>query len=666
MSERQPEALYNLGDQEGQGQEIQVTPEQRAQIESRRDFLASIAKFVGKDFDIPVKLAKPGEGWRWDFQKNEIYVDPQDLLEKPMSYLQFVVAHEGSHRRISRMTEIEPETWQQPGFAFMVNAIEDPRVNNFLSEAYPLMRGRMRSTYDMDAQAEAWAKEQGQDKLGFTPRFVEAGFEYIKQWRHDEAGEDFRLSEDLPEDVRSTLQATLDAAQEAWWTYPSRPEADRGEDTIGRYATDSLSIMEQRIWPEFQKLVEEDKKDAAVAQMLSEVMGGESVGEPSGDGLPQKLKDQLGEAGQQTLSEALQSGKPNLDSLPNDVKQKLQDYFNGLPEDQKQALREKAEELLAQYSKEVAEKLAGKLVEEPSDSPETTKSASIETRQSKPDVRPPTDTSSLRRSLEQLQTDSNRYEEARRELLPIINRLEEDLREIFVARHAHKYQTGFRSGRRINISRRMQEKAQGVPAVQSESWQRRELPTEKDYAITLLADLSGSMRGEKIDETFKAVVVLTEVLNRLSIHLEVLGFTDQIFEYQTYDQQLNSQVRDVMGGMPEVVRSASAAYNDDGWALEQASERLHKRRENEKFLIVLSDGLPEPSEDHDSEEYDLSTVITQILNQGDEKLVGLGIGPGTEHVESYYPNAIADVSVAEMSETLAELIRQVIAEYQRF
>ncbi|MCL5795651.1 MAG: VWA domain-containing protein, partial [Patescibacteria group bacterium] len=269
-----------------------------------------------------------------------------------------------------------------------------------------------------------------------------------------------------------------------------------------------------------------------------------------------------------------------------------------------------------------------------------------------------------------LKKDLNIYEQYRRELLPIIDKLEQDLREIFVARRTGEWLSGFKIGKRIDIKKRIQEKAKEISVVESKAWQKRELPSEKDYAITLLNDLSGSMRGEKIQEDFKAKIVISEVLNRLSVNTEILGFNDRIYEYQKFGENMSQEIRENMGGILEEVRDFSdtgkANWNDDGWALEQASERLNKQRAKEKFLIVLSDGLPEESSMHPRSQFELSKIVDRVLKETNQKLIGIGIGPGTKHVEKYYPNSIANVSTKELSEKLAGLIREVIANYDKF
>ncbi|MBI5817078.1 MAG: hypothetical protein HZB09_01480 [Candidatus Yonathbacteria bacterium] len=125
----EPEMVYRSLDRRKEKDLLaEFTPEQQAEIKHKQQILSSLAHFIGKDFRMPVDLNEPGAGWHWDFQDNVIRIDPKDLLEKPMDYLRFVISHEGGHRRISRTDFIPLEEWKQPGFTFMMNAIEDPET----------------------------------------------------------------------------------------------------------------------------------------------------------------------------------------------------------------------------------------------------------------------------------------------------------------------------------------------------------------------------------------------------------------------------------------------------------------------------------------------------------------------------------------------------------
>lgn len=660
--------------------------EQQQEILHRQQILSSLAYFIGKDFQIPVELNQPGAGWHWDFGQNKIRIDPQDLVEKPMDYLRFVISHEGGHRRVSRTDDIPPEVWRQPGFSFMMNAIEDPRTNNFVAEAYPRFGDQMDVAYQEDLDFEGKAKGKAKEDLGYTPRFMQAGFEYIKQWYKETQGDtSATLSEDLPDEVRAVVEQTVNSARDSWLRYPSKAEADASEEVIRQYANVSYEINRDEVWPEFKKLVDADMEDQKLQEMMKDMQGGE--GGEGQQGLPQELNDQLSEAEQQELEEALQNGqvsnqegngKPriiDLDSLSESLKQKIKDYIDSLPEDVKRDLAEKAQQSLQDFEREVNEEFEGKLSDNPekkAERGETQKGKKTDSQSESEDQRErqseqTPDQKRFRDLIEKtLRGDENVYEEYRRDVLPLIDALETDLREIFVARRTQKWQGGFKTGKRIDIKKRMQEKALGISAVESRAWQKRELPSEKDYAISLLVDLSGSMQGQKIRETFKAAVVLAEVLNRLSINTEILGFNDRLYEYQPFGQDMSREVREHMGGILQEVNTPAARYNDDGWAVEQASERLAGQKTAEKFLFVLSDGLPEESGAHPKSQYELGKIIARITQDTDQKLIGLGIGPGTDHVERYYPNSVANIGVREMSTKLADVIREAIANYDTF
>ncbi len=725
----EPEMVYRALDRRKEKELLaEFTPEQQAEIKHKQQILSSLAHFIGKDFRMPVDLNEPGAGWHWDFQDNVIRIDPKDLLEKPIDYLRFVISHEGGHRRISRTDFIPLEEWKQPGFSFMMNAIEDPRDNNFVAESYPKFREQMALAYQEDLDFEAKAKQKADQKLGYQPRFMQAGLEYIKQWFRETEGKNFEISDNLPEDVKAAVAATLESARDSWLRYPSRQEADNGgkigrkkvdgETMIKEYARTSYEINRDEVWPEFKKLIEADMEDQKTQELLKDMQQEQQEGkEGGGQSLPQNLKDKLTPEEQQALSEAIKnameeakkdaekeksegqgegqqaedgqesaqdgkpSGKPvNLDALPQELKQKIKDYIESLPEDQRREIAEKAQAAFKEFEEALNEELQGKMSDNPErkaereEASQPSESGSEKQERAEREV-PGVDPEELRKYRERIakevKKDANVYETMRQEVLPLIDKLETELREIFVARKAQGWKSGFTTGKRIDIKRRIQEKAKAVPAMESKAWQKRELPREKDYAISLLVDLSGSMaRDQKIEETFKAVIVLSEVLNRLSINLEILGFNDRLYEYQSFGEQMSKLIREHMGGMLEEVNDTSdtgkAQWNDDGWALEQASERLAREKADQKFLVVLSDGTPEESPMHPRGKYELGKMIKKVLDETDARLIGLGIGRGTEHVGSYYPNSIANVKVKEMAEKLADLIKEVIANYDKF
>ncbi len=283
-------------------------PEDQKIITRRHKILSSLAYFIGKDFRIPIKLGKPGSGWRWDATNNIIYADSLSLLNRSMDYLRYVISHEGAHRRISRADFIPIKEWNQPGFSAMMNSIEDPRVNNFTIDSYPKFQEQLESGYLETAELRKKAREEAEGKCGFQPKFMQATFEYINRWFSEvydgelesdvellpddvrESVGGVLLSEDeIEEDVKEVVNKTIVSAQDSWWTYPDRDEADESEQNITDYSFASYEINRNKIWPEFKKLVEADMKNQQIQEMLQEM----SEQNEAGESLPQELIDQL-------------------------------------------------------------------------------------------------------------------------------------------------------------------------------------------------------------------------------------------------------------------------------------------------------------------------------------------------------------------------------------
>lgn len=705
------------------------TSEQQEEILYKQKILSSLAYFIGKDFHIPVELNKPGAGWHWDFKNNVIRVDPKDLLEKSMDVLKFIICHEGGHRRISRTDFIPTEEWRQQGFPFMMNAIEDGRDNNFVAESYPKFAEQMALAYNEFADLEVKAKESSKEKLGQQPRFMKAGFEYLKQWFKETQGQNFEISEDLPAEVKEVVVKTLKSAQNSWLTYPSRKEADTGgnigkkkvdgETMISEFAKRSYEINRDEVWPEFKKLVDMDVEDQKMQEALKDLQKNQEEGSPDGQELPQELKDKLTEEEQEALKEAIkkalsqapekEDGKPDddskegqqsetteegeddpqkaegkkfkpvdLDSLSKELKEKIKEYMDSLPEEQQEAMEENAKARLKEFEDSLNEELQGKLSETPEDvvgkkeqtaEPEGEGKKTDWEKEEREQAKKRVD---VRKKMEAAleSGEKNTYEKTLEKVADLVDKMTGDLRDIFIKRKEEKYESGYRSGRRWNIRKRIREKIADIPLLKTEAREQPESESEEmDYAITLMVDLSGSMRGsQKIQEAFKSAVILAETLNNLGVKFEIVGFQDILLEFKSFEDHFDDRVRDrlsqmileVNGENPEGHNNPSD--NDDGVCLKKASEHLEEQQAKNKVLFVISDGLPETGDkSRDQLDKELKEVVAEISTNTGQKLIGLGLN--SDAVKKYYPNNISGVDAKEMAETLAGLLREVIEKY---
>ena len=137
----------------------------------------------------------------------------------------------------------------------------------------------------------------------------------------------------------------------------------------------------------------------------------------------------------------------------------------------------------------------------------------------------------------------------------------------------------------------------------------------KDTVVTLLIDNSGSMRGRSISLAAICGDIIGSTLERCQIKTEVLGFTTKHWKGGESKQKWISEGSFMNPGRLNDIRhiifkSADNSWrrarkyfgamlkegllkeNIDGEALTWSHDRLIKRNEERKILIVISDGAP--------------------------------------------------------------------------
>jgi cobalamin biosynthesis protein CobT len=172
------------------------------------------------------------------------------------------------------------------------------------------------------------------------------------------------------------------------------------------------------------------------------------------------------------------------------------------------------------------------------------------------------------------------------------------------------------------------------------------------------------MRGEKSDALLAGTVLLAETLHRLDVPFAVTGFQDVLIPFCDFPDGLTSHVRQHLGQMPREINgdrpggNNRPSYNDDGPCLLEAADDLLAWSAVDRLLIVVSDGLPEGRR---SSEDDLRTAVRKLRARGDGlKLIGIGLGPETEHVKDFYPESIANVPVSRLATEIGGLLRRTL------
>ena len=202
---------------------------------------------------------------------------------------------------------------------------------------------------------------------------------------------------------------------------------------------------------------------------------------------------------------------------------------------------------------------------------------------------------------------------------------------------------------------------------------------EKNTIVSLLMDNSGSMRGKPIITSALTSEILTHTLEKCNVNVEILGFTTNEWKggkskKQWEDLQRPSKPGRLNDLLHIIYKDADSSWNVakknlglilkegllkeniDGEALLWASDRLKRRNEKKKILIVISDGAPvddstlsvnSPSilENH------LKEVVTEIEQEGKINLVAIGIG---HDVSKYYKKAFTIDSPDKLGDIIIE------------
>jgi cobaltochelatase CobT len=174
-------------------------------------------------------------------------------------------------------------------------------------------------------------------------------------------------------------------------------------------------------------------------------------------------------------------------------------------------------------------------------------------------------------------------------------------------------------------------------------WRRKSIPDRHQTVVSLLVDLSGSMHGSKTDVAQAGTVLMAESLHRLGIPFAINGFQDRLIRFADFHDGLTERVRTAVGEMPLEVSGQrpggnnTPGFNDDGPCLREAAEQLLSAPADDRILIVVSDGMPAGRR---STEQDLRNVVRLLAREPRLRLIGVGIGPDTDHVRDFYPQQL--------------------------
>ena len=199
----------------------------------------------------------------------------------------------------------------------------------------------------------------------------------------------------------------------------------------------------------------------------------------------------------------------------------------------------------------------------------------------------------------------------------------------------------------------------------------------KDTIVTLLIDNSGSMRGRPITIAALCADILSRTLERCHVKVEILGFTTKNWKGGKSREEWNKNNKPKNPGrlndlrhiiyknadthwrqskknLGLMLKEGLLKENIDGEAISWAYNRLIKRKEERKILMVISDGAPVDdstlsSNTGDFLEKHLKKTVKFIENKSNIEILAIGIG---HDVSRYYSKAIKITDVQELGDVM--------------
>ncbi len=209
----------------------------------------------------------------------------------------------------------------------------------------------------------------------------------------------------------------------------------------------------------------------------------------------------------------------------------------------------------------------------------------------------------------------------------------------------------------------------------------------KDTLVTILIDNSGSMRGKPISVAAICADILSRTLERCMVKVEILGFTTKHWKgglsrekwmknnKPNFPGRLNdlrhiiyksadNPWRQAKNNMGLMLKEGLLKENIDGEALKWAFNKMNKRKEERKILMVISDGAPvdDSTLSTNTSEYlenNLKKTVKWIEGKSNIELLAIGIG---HDVTRYYNRAVKITDVQDLGDVMINQLTDLFVE----
>lgn len=185
----------------------------------------------------------------------------------------------------------------------------------------------------------------------------------------------------------------------------------------------------------------------------------------------------------------------------------------------------------------------------------------------------------------------------------------------------------------------------------------------KKGRIEVLIDLSGSMSGDKMTNAIAAAYMLASACQKCKVPISVMGHCDlgrvHLFHYLEYENSMKLDAKD------KILAAECDGCNRDGLAIFHALTDLvrHGKKDEQKILIVISDGAPNGNVGYYCGEYardDIQHIESVFEKQFGVKMIGVGIGNDVAEIPGIYKNHVLVPNVSALGDELLKILKNIL------
>lgn len=227
------------------------------------------------------------------------------------------------------------------------------------------------------------------------------------------------------------------------------------------------------------------------------------------------------------------------------------------------------------------------------------------------------------------------YNKRHHELDQIVKRFVKTFKREIKERQLGDTMNGLYSGKRVS--------SRDLYRMDKKIMSKKILPEDiPDMAVGIMLDLSGSMRGSRVDAAKACAYITYQFCRELKIPVFVIGHNDRsdVVLYSAVDENCLDD-KDKY----RIFSLSTSGSNRDGFALRYCLQKLEKIQAEQKLMLVVSDGRPNSTNYGLAEgRKDCQDAVSKALKKG---IVTIAAAIGdAEQVKSVYKEGISDKNSA--------------------